>query len=752
MADFFQRMSISGKLLLSSLAFALPLAVLGIFMDLSFTHDIGIAESELLGNAYQRKLFVLLGELPHQRLEQVLGYEDGAETPGPAARIDAALDELLAAPPEALEELSLRPRDLAARGLEHATIPRLDALWQKVREGRAGHGDHEALLRAARDLYAHVGETSMLVLDPALDSSHLAIVTSRDLPLFSRQLVDLLHLLERHRTGVGAADPAMVLPAADYTGIDDYHALFTDTLHDHVLRHATIALREDPNFYGRSPSLQHNLPPELRVFQARAEALLHALESLSAGDGRVGPAFLGVWLNAHRSATALHATASAELDTLLELRIRSYQRWRLLGFSLSALALLAAGLLVARIARGITRPVRAITEYAHRVREGDYAADLDTGFGGEMAHLADDIQAMVRRLKHRLAFSQGILESIVAPFLVTDRELKITFVNMAMLRLMCERLEPEEFLGADVLEFFGNAETMRTLMDQCLVQRLCVENVEVALACRDGGRRVASVTVSPLYDLEDALIGASVFIFDLTPLKEHERAILEKNEEIERLAAFPQENPAPVLAAEADGSVTYRNPATERVLARLGVGLEELLPANHKDVVALCLESDRKVEQGEHAVGGRVYHWNYSALGAQRTVQIHLADVTEQRRLQEQILHDAFHDPLTGLPNRALFLDRLKHTMEHLGKRNQGALAVMFLDMDRFKVVNESLGHAVGDNVLMELSKRLQDALGPGDTLARLGGDEYAISWTAWPTPPRPCRRRRGCRRPWPGP
>ncbi len=101
-------------------------------------------------------------------------------------------------------------------------------------------------------------------------------------------------------------------------------------------------------------------------------------------------------------------------------------------------------------------------------------------------------------------------------------------------------------------------------------------------------------------------------------------------------------------------------------------------------------------------------------------------DVTERKRAQAELAHQALHDPLTGLPNRLLFLDRLEVALAHLGRRD-GAVAVLFLDLDRFKLINDSHGHEVGDQVLMEMAGRLRGLLRPSDTLSRFGGDEFTI-------------------------
>jgi diguanylate cyclase (GGDEF)-like protein/PAS domain S-box-containing protein len=96
------------------------------------------------------------------------------------------------------------------------------------------------------------------------------------------------------------------------------------------------------------------------------------------------------------------------------------------------------------------------------------------------------------------------------------------------------------------------------------------------------------------------------------------------------------------------------------------------------------------------------------------------------RRSEAQLAHRAFHDPLTDLPNRALFMDRLDQSLARM-TRQEGGLAVLFLDLDRFKIVNDSLGHDAGDRLLVAVAARLLGRLRPGDTASRLGGDEFTV-------------------------
>lgn len=131
---------------------------------------------------------------------------------------------------------------------------------------------------------------------------------------------------------------------------------------------------------------------------------------------------------------------------------------------------------------------------------------------------------------------------------------------------------------------------------------------------------------------------------------------------------------------------------------------------------------------------GRTYRWMLGrgvilrdASGEAYRIVGTQSDITNRKVTEEQLLHDALHDALTGLPNRVLFMDRLSHAISLAKRRRNYLFAVLFFDLDRFKLINDSLGHSVGDQLLIAIARRLEKYLRVGDTVARLGGDEFTI-------------------------
>ncbi|MCW8825494.1 MAG: EAL domain-containing protein, partial [Gammaproteobacteria bacterium] len=130
-------------------------------------------------------------------------------------------------------------------------------------------------------------------------------------------------------------------------------------------------------------------------------------------------------------------------------------------------------------------------------------------------------------------------------------------------------------------------------------------------------------------------------------------------------------------------------------------------------VVNLYIDYDHKRNDDEVALLSSISHT--------------IGGMIQRHQAERSLLHNAFHDSLTDLPNRILFLERLKHCMSRLSRQGDNSFAVLFLDLDRFKFINDSLGHSVGDQLLIDVAKRLKSCSRPDDTVARLGGDEFTI-------------------------
>jgi diguanylate cyclase (GGDEF)-like protein/PAS domain S-box-containing protein len=197
-----------------------------------------------------------------------------------------------------------------------------------------------------------------------------------------------------------------------------------------------------------------------------------------------------------------------------------------------------------------------------------------------------------------------------------------------------------------------------------------------------------------------------------------------------------------ILIVDDDGTVRYATPSARRIFGDIeieGTLLPDLVAPSARAAVSRGLsrirdhvgESHYEEVWGITRLDGRPVQAQvrFSDLRADNTVGgmvLTLRDVTEQRELEEELKHRAFHDALTGLPNRQLFQDRVAHALAQT--RRSGEIAgVLFIDLDDFKVVNDTMGHGVGDELLAAVGARLAASVREADTAARLGGDEFAL-------------------------
>jgi diguanylate cyclase (GGDEF)-like protein/PAS domain S-box-containing protein len=230
---------------------------------------------------------------------------------------------------------------------------------------------------------------------------------------------------------------------------------------------------------------------------------------------------------------------------------------------------------------------------------------------------------------------------------------------------------------------------------------------------------------------------------DITEKKELEKELIENKERFQRAIINA---PFPIIIHDQDGEIIQINEAwtditgyTHEDIPMIKDWVEKAYREDKNKVnlgINQLFDLNRKVDEGEFKIytkTGDIRIWNFSSaplgtLSNQKKLVISTAvDITQKKEIEDQLRYDAFHDSLTGLYNRSLFKERVEQCLK-INKRDPDYLfAVLFIDLDRFKVINDSLGHQIGDGLLMAIARRLETSIRASDTLARLGGDEFTI-------------------------
>jgi diguanylate cyclase (GGDEF)-like protein/PAS domain S-box-containing protein len=351
----------------------------------------------------------------------------------------------------------------------------------------------------------------------------------------------------------------------------------------------------------------------------------------------------------------------------------------------------------------------------------------------EKKRAEEALRASEERFRLMVAGSEQVF------FYVHDTEGVYEYITPSLFHVL--GYDPEELVGQRY-EMLHDPQTDGPEVDRQTAVTLATggaPNTYVVHARHRKGHLVALELVETAVRRGGQITGVQGFARDVT---ERTRAVEALRESEERYRTLFEESRDAVYITTLDGRFEAANQAAVELF---GYTREELLQLNVEDLYVDVSDRGRFRDQIFRAGyvrdfevrlqrrDGRMIHCLLSATlrrSADDTVtgfQGILHDITERKRVEEQLAYGALHDALTGLPNRALFVDRLGRAAARVKRQGEGAVAVLFLDLDRFKVVNDSLGHAVGDRMLVAIGERLGRAAPPGTTVSRFGGDEFTV-------------------------
>jgi len=352
------------------------------------------------------------------------------------------------------------------------------------------------------------------------------------------------------------------------------------------------------------------------------------------------------------------------------------------------------------------------------------------------------------RLYSRVRYSEGRYRALTqnSSDLVTLMEATgiVRYQSPAIERML--GYSSEELLGKNAFDYVHPDDLQRVVMAFAEIVKNPgrVPSAEYRFRHKDGSWRWLESVGTNL--TEEPGVGSYVINSrDITKRKEAEERLREAEE---RYRTLVEQIPAVTYIDPVDDPETslYTSPQIEQIL---GYTPEEwrtqkLWPTRlHPDDRERILAADARFEAG----GGEPFSEEYRLLARDGSVvwvreeavllkdeageplywQGVFYDLTERKALEERLEHRAFHDCLTDLPNRQLFVDRLRHALDRTRRKKNRKVAVLFTDLDEFKVINDSLGHEVGDLLLTLVAQRLKRCLRPEDSLARFGGDEFVV-------------------------
>ena len=601
------------KLALSSLAFALPIAILTYFTVQGQNKDIAFTRMETRGNSYLRPLVGLLEHLP--------------ELPASQAAVDRDFEELAKVQALYGADLKFTPEELAKRGRGDFDPAKVAELWKQARANPTPEAV-DTLVSDVRGMIAHAGDTSNLILDPELDSYYLVDAVLGGLPQTqdrtAKALRDALSMAGSNDLSLRERSLIMV-----------YGAMLREDDLERVTSGINTALKENGNFHRASESLKANIPSRLEAYAKSAEEFIKILDRMSKG-ARLRPQEISKpGEEALRASFDLWKAASSELDVLLGHRIADLEsaKYWALGLSLAAVAVAGFGVLL--ISRNIVAQLAGIRAHARRVAGGDLTAELGMDCTAEMGELAADIQTMVREIRGRLGYTQGLQKAFKVPLVVADAEGRTTYANKELLELIEYDGSPESVNGMTVAELVRNEKGKSTVMGDCLENNRCVYKAEIGFATRKGNLRQSLVDTELLTDLDGKVIGVVGVLTDITEIKRHESELEKRNDTLALAVSSSQaiadglgqamRRLAECIAQAAQGATLQNERASDTVAAMAAMNASAHQVADLAGEAAKSAENAKGTAQdGENMVR--------TAVGAISAAQARVLELQEKMR------------------------------------------------------------------------------------------------------------------------
>ncbi len=341
-------------------------------------------------------------------------------------------------------------------------------------------------------------------------------------------------------------------------------------------------------------------------------------------------------------------------------------------------------------------------------------------------------------LERHLHFMRALIDAIPNPVYFKDREGRYRVHNRAWAELFAGG---ENWIGKTVFDMYPQAIAQaHDDRDRELMSRPSSTTYELLMPTALGETRQMLYNKVSFVDQKGEVAGLIGVVTDVTRYKETERA-LEASEA--RFRVLTESSLDLISVMDADGTLRYQSGALRSLLGydpmdTLGKNVFELVHRDDAEHFRAAMRRIIETRQSTSPVEVRFRHrdgaWRtFESLGTNcldnphiRGVVFNSRDVTDRKVIQQRIQHLAYHDNLTGLPNRSLLQDRLAHAIAR-AERSHRKVAVLFIDLDNFKNINDTLGHDVGDELLRQVSRRLSDCVRVEDTIARQGGDEFIV-------------------------